>query len=181
MRQLCLGCMEQYNDEFEVCPYCGFIKGTPSEEAYHMDPGAVIHNRYLVGRVIGSGGFGITYLGYDLTLQKKVAIKEYFPVEFATRMQNQTMVTVFSGEKEEQFITGMKKSLDEARRLAEFQQTPGITQVFDFFEENNTAYIVMEFLEGETLKDKLKRDGVMTVEEALPVIFAVHDYGVLFP
>ena len=49
MRQLCLGCMEQYNDEFEVCPYCGFIKGTPSEEAYHMDPGAVIHNRYLVG------------------------------------------------------------------------------------------------------------------------------------
>ncbi len=173
MRQLCLGCMEQYNDEFEVCPYCGFIKGTPSEEAYHMDPGAVIHNRYLVGRVIGSGGFGITYLGYDLTLQKKVAIKEYFPVEFATRMQNQTMVTVFSGEKEEQFITGMKKSLDEARRLAEFQQTPGITQVFDFFEENNTAYIVMEFLEGETLKEKLKRDGVMTVEEALPIIFAV--------
>lgn len=173
MRQLCLGCMEQYSDEFDVCPHCGFIKGTPSEEAYHMDPGAVIHNRYLVGRVIGSGGFGITYLGYDLTLQKKVAIKEYFPVEFATRMQNQTMVTVFSGEKEEQFVTGMKKSLDEARRLAEFQQTPGITQVFDFFEENNTAYIVMEFLEGETLKEKLKRDGVMTVEEALPIVFAV--------
>lgn len=173
MKHLCMGCMEPYDDRFDVCPHCGFVKGTPSAEAYHMDPGAVIHNRYLVGRVLGSGGFGITYLGYDMTLEKKVAVKEYFPVEFATRMQNQTMVTVFSGEKQEQFVTGMKKSLDEARRLAEFRQTPGITQIFDFFEENNTAYIVMELLEGETLKEKLKRDGTMTVEDALPIIFGV--------
>ncbi|MEH2928687.1 PASTA domain-containing protein [Candidatus Ventrimonas sp. KK005] len=173
MKRLCLGCMGYYDDQFDVCPHCGFIRGTPSQEAYHMEPGVVLRNRYLIGKVLGSGGFGITYLGYDQTLDKKVAIKEYFPTEFATRMQSQTMVTVFSGEKEEQFVTGMKKSLDEARRLAEFQQTPGITQVFDFFEENNTAYIVMEFLEGETLREKLKRDGVMTVEDALPVVFAV--------
>ncbi len=173
MKQLCLGCMESYDDQFDVCPHCGFVKGTPAAEAYHMDPGAVIHDRYLIGRVLGSGGFGITYLGYDMTLEKKVAIKEYFPVEFATRMQSQTMVSVFSGEKEEQFVTGMKKSLDEAQRLAEFQQTPGITQVFDFFEENNTAYIVMELLEGETLKEKLKREGTMPVEDALPIVFAV--------
>lgn len=186
MKQLCMGCMEAYDDAFEVCPHCGFIRGTTAEEAYHMDPGAVIHNRYLVGKVLGSGGFGITYLGYDMTLEKKVAIKEYFPVEFATRMQNQTMVTVFSGEKEEQFVTGMKKSLDEAQRLAEFQQTPGITQVFDFFEENNTAYIVMELLEGEILKEKLRREGKMTVEDALPIVFAVlgalktvHEKGII--
>lgn len=173
MKTLCLGCMEEYDGSFEVCPFCGYIQGTPAKEAYHITPGVVIKGRYKVGRVLGSGGFGITYIGYDLVLQKKVAIKEYLPTEFATRMPNQTNVTVYAGEKEEQFLAGMKKSLDEAKRLAEFQQTPGITQVFDFFEENNTAYIVMELLEGETLKDKLKRDGNMTVEEALPIVLAV--------
>ena len=165
--------MEEYDSEFDVCPFCGYVQGTPAKEAYHITPGVVIKNRYLVGRVLGSGGFGITYIGYDQVLEKKVAIKEYLPTEFATRMPNQTCVTVYAGEKEEQFLAGMRKSLDEAKRLAEFQQTAGITQVYDFFEENNTAYIVMELLDGETLKDKLKRDGKMTVEEALPIVLAV--------
>ena len=173
MKTRCLGCMEEYDGEFEVCPFCGYVQGTPAKEAYHITPGVVIKNRYLIGRVLGSGGFGITYIGYDRILEKKVAIKEYLPTEFATRMPNQTNVTVYAGDKQEQFLAGMKKSLDEAQRLAEFQQTPGITQVFDFFEENNTAYIVMELLEGETLKDRLKREGKMTVEEALPIILAV--------
>ncbi|MDD3253287.1 MAG: PASTA domain-containing protein [Lachnospiraceae bacterium] len=173
MKILCFGCMEEYEGDYDVCPYCGYVQGTPAKEAYHITPGVMLKGRYKVGRVLGSGGFGITYIGYDMILEKKVAIKEYLPTEFATRMPNQTMVTVYTGEKQEQFLAGMKKSLDEAKRLAEFQQTPGITQVFDFFEENNTAYIVMELLEGETLKDKLKRDGKMTVEEALPIILAV--------
>lgn len=173
MKTRCLGCMREYDGEFEVCPFCGYIQGTPAKEAYHITPGVVIKNRYLIGKVLGSGGFGITYIGYDCILEKKVAIKEYLPTEFATRMPNQTNVTVYAGEKEEQFQAGMKKSLDEAKRLAEFQQTAGITQIYDFFEENNTAYIVMELLEGETLKEKLKRDGKMTVEEALPIVLAV--------
>lgn len=173
MKTLCLGCMEEYDGEFDVCPYCGYVQGTPAKEAYHIAPGAVIKDRYKIGRVLGSGGFGITYIGYDMTLEKRVAIKEYLPIEFATRMPNETNVEIYAGEKQEQFLAGMKKSLDEAKRLAEFRQTPGITQVFDFFEENNTAYIVMELLEGETLKDKLKRDGKMTVEEALPIVLAV--------
>lgn len=173
MKMRCLGCMEEFDGQFEVCPFCGYIQGTPAREAYHIAPGTVIKKRYLIGRVLGSGGFGITYIGYDQVLEKKVAVKEYLPTEFATRMPNQTKVTVYAGDKREQFLAGMNKSLDEAKRLAEFQQTAGITQVYDFFEENNTAYIVMELLEGETLKDKLKRDGKMTVEEALPIVLAV--------
>lgn len=173
MKTLCLGCMNEYEGEFEVCPYCGYVQGTPPKKAFHITPGVVLKKRYLVGRVLGFGGFGITYIGFDTVLQKKVAIKEYFPSEFATRMPNQTKVIVYAGEKQEQFHAGMKKSLEEAQRLAEFQQTPGITWIQDFFEENNTAYIVMELLEGETLKDKLQRDGVMKVEEALPIILAV--------
>lgn len=175
MKQRCLGCMELYGMEFDVCPFCGYIRNTPPKEAYHIVPGMVLHDRYLVGRVLGSGGFGITYIGFDMTLNKKVAIKEYLPVEFATRVPNQKNVTVYAGEKYEQFTAGMEKSLDEAQRLAEFRQTPGITQIYDFFKENNTSYIVMELLEGETLKERLKRETKMTVEEALPIVLQVLD------
>lgn len=173
MKTLCLGCMEEYEGDSQICPFCGYVQDAPAREAYHLAPGTIVKKRYLIGKVLGSGGFGITYLGFDMTLEKKVAIKEYLPMEFATRMPNQTRVSVYTGEKQEQFEAGMKKSLEEAKRLAEFQQTPGITQIYDFFEDNNTAYIVMELLEGETLKERLKREGVMTVETALPIILAV--------
>ncbi len=172
-KTLCLGCMEWYDGDYDVCPLCGYIQDAPAREAYYMNPGMILADRYKIGRVIGSGGFGITYIGYDMILEKRVAIKEYLPSEFATRMPGQTVVTVYGGEKQEQFEAGMKKSLDEAKRLAEFQQAAGITQVFDFFEENNTAYIVMEFLAGETLKERLRTVEKMTVEEALPIILAV--------
>ncbi len=173
MKRLCLGCMEEYDESFDVCPHCGYLNGTPPKEAYHITPGVVIAGRYTIGRVLGSGGFGITYMGYDNLLQQKVAIKEYLPTEFATRMPSQNQVTIYGGEQEEQFKAGMAKTLEEAQRLAKFQDEPGICHVYDFFEENNTAYIVMEFLDGETLKDRLKREGKMTVEESLPIIFSV--------
>ena len=173
MKTLCLGCMKEYEGDYNVCPHCGYEQTSPAKEAYHIAPGVTIRGRYVVGRVLGFGGFGITYIGFDTTLQHRVAIKEYFPSEFATRMPHETLVRVYAGEKKEQFVAGMKKSLDEAKRLAEFHQVPGITQIYDFFEENNTAYIVMELLEGETLKARLKKVGKMPVEEALPIILAV--------
>lgn len=173
MKTLCLGCMQEYEGDFNVCPYCGYEQDAPAKEVYHIMPGTIIKDQYIVGRVLGFGGFGITYIGFDMKLQQKVAIKEYFPSEFATRMPHETVVRVFAGEKREQFEAGMKKTLDEAKRLAEFRQTPGITHIFAFFEENQTAYIVMELLEGETLKDRLKREKKISVEEALPIVLAV--------
>lgn len=173
METLCLGCMQEYEGDFNVCPYCGYEQDAPAKEAYHIMPGTIVRDRYIVGKVLGFGGFGITYIGFDMTLQHKVAIKEYFPSEFATRMPQETMVRVYAGEKKEQFEAGMKKTLDEAKRLAEFRQTPGITQIYDFFEENNTAYIVMELLEGETLKERLKREKRISVEDAMPVVLSV--------
>lgn len=173
MEKRCMGCMELYEEAQKTCPHCGYEEGTPAREAYHIVPGSMLSERYVIGRVLGFGGFGITYIGFDTVLLHRVAIKEYLPSEFSTRMPMQKTVTVYSGEREEQFLSGKDKFLDEARRLAQFNSEPGIVHIYDCFEENNTAYIVMEFLDGESLKDKLERDGKMTVEEAKPVILSV--------
>lgn len=178
--------MKEYSDQFMVCPYCGYVHGTPAKEAYHIVPGSLLQNRYTVGRVLGFGGFGITYIGYDNLLEKTVAIKEYLPGEFSTRMPNQQAVTVYTGEREEQFEEGKKKMLDEARRLAKFQNVPNIVHNFDCFEANNTCYIIMEYVDGETVKEILAREGKLSVEQALNITLkviagmkAVHKEGII--
>ncbi len=185
-KRICMGCMESYDEKVDVCPYCGYVVDTPPKEAYHLTPGMILHKRYIVGKVIGYGGFGITYIGYDALLNMKVAIKEYLPGEFGTRAPGTAEVTVFTGDKEEQFQNGIIKFVDEAKRLAQFNNTSGIVSVFDTFEENNTAYIVMEYLEGETLKTMLDREEKIDINDALsmmlPIISAlkeVHKKGIL--
>ena len=113
MRTRCLGCMEEYDDAYGLCPNCGYEPDTDVDSPIHMQPGVVLHGRYLIGKVLGFGGFGVTYIGWDFTLQQKVAIKEYLPSEFATRMIGQTQVPVFGGKKEEQFDDGMEKFVEE--------------------------------------------------------------------
>ncbi len=182
----CLGCMEIYEDGYQVCPWCGYVEGTPAEEKIHMDPGMPLHGRYVIGRVLGYGGFGVTYLAWDTVLEQKVAIKEYLPGEFSTRMPGSPSVTVFGGEKSQQFFDGLRKFVDEARRLARFTSEPGVVRIFDSFEENGTAYIVMEYLEGETLKDYLQHVGTVSEDEAIRLLTpvmrsleAVHAEGIL--
>ena len=165
--------MELFGDEFEICPHCGYIVGTHAEEAIHMEPGTILHDRYIIGKILGYGGFGITYIGWDGKLEQKVAIKEYLPGEFSTRMPGQSQVTVFNGEKSEQFHDGMKKFIDEAKRLAKFQNEPGIVKIFDSFEENETAYIIMEYLDGETLTDYLKREKTIPEDQAVNMLMPV--------
>lgn len=182
----CLGCMAEYEANSQACPNCGYVPGTPAESLLHLQPGTVLVGRYTIGKVIGFGGFGVTYISWDQTLQQPVAIKEYLPSEFATRAGGQTHVTVFSGNKAEQFAGGMVKFIDEAKRLAKFQNEEGIVRVYDSFEANNTAYIVMEYLDGETLTAYLEREGKIPINQAIemltPVIHsleAVHQAGVI--
>ncbi|MCD8363549.1 MAG: serine/threonine protein kinase [Lachnospiraceae bacterium] len=171
MKTRCLNCMSEYELELGICPYCGYDPDEPMESSLHMQPGTLLHGRYLVGRALGSGGFGITYIGWDFTLQQKVAIKEYLPSVFATRVLGETQVTVYTnGSNVEQYNSGLEQFVEEACCLAKFQNTNGIVRVFESFEENNTAYIIMEYLEGETLDSYLEHAGKIPVDEAITIL-----------
>ena len=181
-----MGCMEQYDDEYKVCPYCGYIEDTKPIDALHMDAGSIIHERYIVGKTIGFGGFGVTYIGWDALLEHKIAIKEYMPSEFSTRALGTKEVTIFGGKKEEQFKSGLEKFNDEAKKLAKFSNDDGIVKVYDSFKENNTAYIIMEYLDGETLAEYLEREKKISYEKAVEIILPiasalkdVHEAGII--
>jgi len=143
--------------------------------------------QYILGTVIGHGGFGITYVGWDKNLMRKLAVKEYFPSGIAMRGGHATAVTPFNSQQQKDFDYGLDRYLDEARMVAKFNHHPNILSVLNFFRENGTAYIVMEFLDGVTLEKHLERmGGRITFDEALtlltPIMEAleeVHDAGVL--
>ena len=173
MKRLCMGCMQEYDDQYQICPYCGYVYGTAAEQPYHMEPGTILLNRYIVGKVLGFGGFGVTYIGWDYVMGRRIAIKEYLPSEFATRMPMQTQVSVYSGEREKQFEEGLEKTVQEAKRLGQLEGVDAVVDIYDFFKANGTAYIIMEYLEGISLKEYLEQHGSMTAEQALPVILQI--------
>ena len=121
-----------------VCPLCGYSEAlAPSPHV--LPPGAILAGRYLVGQVLGEGGFGITYAGLDLNLRTKVALKDYYPTGYVTR-ENTLAVAPFAGEKGAFFAAGRDKFVEEARNLARYRNIHGIVAVLDFFMENGTAY-----------------------------------------
>ena len=142
-------------------------------EARYLTGGFLLRQRYRIDKVIGAGGFGVTYAVWDMILEQKVAIKEYFPGEFSTRGAGQTNITIYGGEKTEQFYRGKQKFFEESKKLAEFRNVPGIVQIFDCFDENGTIYIVMEYLEGETLETKLKREHRISEREAVEIMVPI--------
>ena len=173
MSKICMDCMDPFEEEYDVCPKCGYIEDTKVEESLHMEPGSILRDRYIIGRVLGFGGFGVTYLGWDAMLEQKIAIKEYLPSEFSTRIPGQTQITVYTGDKAEQFSDGLSKFVEEAQRLAKFHSEEGIVRIFDSFDANNTAYIIMEYLEGETLAEYLKRENTIPVDQAIEMLSPV--------
>jgi len=186
MNALCYACFEKYDNGLDMCPHCGYEEGDGPNEASHLAPGCMLKGTYLIGKVLGYGGFGVTYLGWNNVLEQKVAIKEYLPSEFSTRIPGQTQVTVFNGEKSEQFYDGVEKFVDEANRLAQFRNTDGIVRIYESFRENNTAYIVMEYLDGQTLTKYLEKTGQLPADEAVrlltPIIQSlqfVHAQGIV--
>ena len=183
-----MGCMTSIENKKAYCPYCGFKADAAEQSPHHLPPETILNGKYLIGRVLGEGGFGITYLGWDLNLDMKVAIKEYYPAGFVTRENTvTTTVTPFSGDKREAYISGLEKFVGEAKSLAKFYILPGIVSVKDFFKENGTGYIVMEYVEGITLKQYLQKEGgklpvIQVLEWVKPLITSLsqmHEKGII--
>ncbi len=137
--------------------------------------GHLLKNRYEVLSVLGQGGFGLTYACRDITLNLYVAVKEYYPDGFVTRDCKKSATVTYSTTPENmEFIEkGLHKFIDEARILAKFSGEDGIVDVRDYFEENNTAYIVMEYLDGKDLRQIIKEKGVMPADYAIRLLLPV--------
>ena len=157
------------------------------ENLYCLRKGTRLIGRYTVEGVLGQGGFGITYLGMDELHKKKVAIKEFFPQGIVTRnIEYEDTVTVTLVGEKENYDKGKERFLKEAQTMAMFSKDKGIVKALDFFEINNTAYIVMEYLEGVTLKQYLREneriDAEDLVELLVPLIEAldeIHSQGLI--
>lgn len=142
-----------------ACPVCGLTSGNYTPLPHHIPPGTVLMDRYLVGRVLGEGGFGITYIGCDLRLELKVAIKEYFPTNWVSRHSETSLsVNCYAGAGSS-YEKGKSRFLYEARTMAKMDKQPEIVSVRDFFEANGTVYIVMEYVDGTTFKELVAQRG----------------------
>ena len=172
-QRLCFNCFASFEGG-GVCPLCGFdLAENMQDYPVALWAGALLEGRYLVGRVLGQGGFGITYLALDMQLDAKVAIKEFMPSDIATRIKG-TTVSVFSGDKSQDFDYGSERFLDEARTLAKFIGNPNIAGVSNYFSENGTSYFVMDYVEGISFKSYIaSRGGNVSVEDTLNVMIPV--------
>jgi serine/threonine protein kinase len=172
---ICPNCCMESGDGGGYCPVCGIDAASIKNEEFCIPAGSVLLDRYYVGKVIGQGGFGITYLGYDAKFKTKIALKEYFPHGYAFREIHKDKHTVYSlsGDKTEFYNRGIEKFIAEARRLAQFSGAPGIVNVRDYFSENNTAYIVMEFVEGQPLADILEKRGRLSEAEVTAIFLPI--------
>ncbi len=118
-----------------VCPFCGY-DGSDAERKYPLAlrPGSILNGRYTVGRVLGQGGFGITYIAQDYQGGERVAIKEYLPTDFAGRENGSSSVLIYSGERQENYEYGKAQFLEEARTLAAFNGDEHIVRIHSYFE-----------------------------------------------
>ena len=181
----CFGCMEEIQGY--PCPHCGFDPRSVKGIEYALPMGTILAGKYLVGRVLGQGGFGITYVGWDIALERKVAIKEYYPSGQVSRNPGSRGLTWYTSVQSQQAKqNGTQIFLKEARKMSKVDDIPNVVRVRDLFQENETAYIVMDFVEGETLKARLEKTGPLPWKQAkgifLPAIQAmeqVHQAGLV--
>ncbi len=155
---ICYSCFKEFDEKFGVCPHCGAIYDSNPKEAIYLAPGTMLGDRYLVGEVVGAGGFGVIYKACDTKFGTVVAVKEFFASRLMTRAGGEKSVIV-NKKSAPEYKYRKARFLAEAKDMAKFGNHRSIPNVFDFFEENGTAYIVMELLMGEGLNQYLQDKG----------------------
>lgn len=185
---LCIGCMRSL-DSGSDCSFCGLKQEEYTPIPRCLKPGTELADRYVTGKVLGEGSFGITYMGWDKDLDIPVAVKEYFPSDMVSRdviCGSDNSVYLYENEKKNAYKDYLKKFWEEARCLSRFNQVEGVVSVLDFFYENNTAYIVMQYIDGISVKEYVSQNGKIPADKVLetigPVLLAleqVHNMGIV--
>ena len=177
--------MKEVDDDSITCPHCGY---DPSQRrnVYTLEEGTLLQNgRYQIGAVIGLGGFGITYAAWDITLNHPVAIKEYFPRNLCERDAEEDDSVIINPIHEGLYQAGMFRFIREARILATLQELKNIVPVLEWFEANNTAYIVMKYISGLTIEDYVRRNSISPqqliamMRDIVDSLVMVHAQGII--
>lgn len=170
----------------QPCPNCGYSGSTAESDGGVLPRGTKLAGKYIVGGVMGRGGFGITYLAFDIKSDRILAVKEYFPMNIAVRERRGIAVKPINDKKAEAFNGGLERFAEESSRVSGFNGNPNIVNVFECFRENNTAYYTMERLQGITLEKYIEERGAATVEQCVylaeklaTALVAIHSAGLL--
>ncbi len=185
-RHYCDYCFEQIAPNTE-CPHCHLTPAKYKTEPGLLMPGTVLAGKYVIGRTIGRGGFGATYLAFSIKNNSVVAIKEYYPIGIAHRNEGESKITVLSSDKENLFQKGANRFYEEAKIISTFNDAPNVATVYEFFYENNTAYYSMEYLNGVDLKHYVKKCGgritegeaVSIMENICKALIVIHSTGTI--
>lgn len=174
-KNVCLYCFGTL-DSNRVCLSCKKKADDTPAPPHHLPQRTLLADKYLIDKSLGEGGFGITYLAWDVTCGLKVAIKEYYPSGYVNRMPRSNQVIINSKQNQQASNRGLKRFIEEAKVLAKVKNLPGIVSVRDFFSANGTAYIVMEYLDGISLKKYLqRRGGKISCDEILIILRPIMD------
>ena len=182
--KLCFGCFEPVNDELK-CPHCGYKQQSPYSPSY-IAPGTILKEKYMVGKLISHNGEGATYLAYDTVISCKVILKEYMPDVLCTRNTETQSVVVNPGSNV-QYKSLMEEFTELNKKLAKLRTIDHIQQVLDLFYENNTTYVVFEYIDGQNLMQYLKENGGSlswkAVQKLFPPLFTslsqLHNAGIV--
>lgn len=165
----CDNCFECYDEKYDICPECGYYADMQEEPLYRLPHRTILNNRYQVGDILGVGGFGITYKAWDTKLENIVAVKEYYPSSIVNRALGTKDVILVDKKSIKLFKQGYKRLLDEARYVAKMLGKSNIVDVYNFFEENQTSYMVMEYVKGKQLRKIVKEMGRMPEDLVIKV------------
>lgn len=171
----CTSCFGEYEERFNLCPHCGYYEDMQENPVNRLPHGTILNRRYIVGKTLGVGGFGITYKAWDSKLEKIVAIKEYYPSAIVNRAPGSKDIILVDKKSSKVFKFGYKRLLDEARYVAKMKGKGNILSVNAFFEENNTSYMVMEYLKGIQLREIVQQKGKLNVDEAIDLFVSICD------
>ena len=170
----CFFNIETGNDK---CPQCGYIKGSPAEELFYLNPGVVLAGRFVIGQVLGAGGFGIVYKAWDMQQNIPVAVKEYYPSGLVTRSPGEQRLRIVAQSRMTEFNTGMKRFAAERNGTigidVKYPENPSLVHGVSAIDDNDTLYMVMEYIEGVTLTNHIEQNGPMPLEEGLKVIYDI--------